>query len=460
MTNRSIAFLFFLFAILTESQAQVKVIPGWRKDIKNSLNSINKSNSLCIDKDGNSYVLGTTWFPDSAKNILLVKFGPNGEEIWSRIYDNPSHEDDIPMNMCVDNENNIWICGISKRSKENADFLVVKFTFDGVPVTEKLYDGNDHLFDCATTIISDKQGNIYAAGYETTLDSGINMILLKFKQDGNMLWKRSYATRQMDVAEQLALDDSSNIYVCGTSNNGPHSADLLLQKYDPDGKKKWQLIYDGALNQNDVGQFLELDDSMHVYVSGFMNHVNNRADIPVLKITRNGQIIQETGYNGHIADCGSAHLNAGKNFVYIIGECDDYNIGVNSTFLVGYDKTGNQKKYVKAPKDVRFTKSAGQDNRLFIFGTKTTHPESTLMPFISLCNADTLSWTYSDTTIYGLTFITFTEMHGDDIFFLGDDTGDATGTISIFKYTLAKEEKPDEVKEIKEPEKVPVKKKK
>jgi len=458
MKNRPVLlFIFSLTMLMLESDAQVTVVPGWRMDIKSSLNSINKSNSLCIDKDGNCYVLGTTWYPDSAKNILLVKYSPDGKEIWSRIYDNPSHGDDIPMNMCLDFENNIWICGMAKTSKDNADFLLVEFNADGIPVTEKLYDGKDHLFDCATTVVADKKGNIFAAGYETSLDSGINMVIIKYRSDGSTTWKRGYSTRQMDVANQIVLDDSSNVYVCGTSNNGPHSADLLIQKYDPEGRRKWQLIYDGALGQNDVGQFITMDDSMHVYASGFINHVNNRSDVPVLKLNRNGQILQESAYNGYISDCGSAYLNVERNFVYLIGECDDYNIGVNSTFLIAYDKAGKQKKYTEAPEDVRFTKCAEGQNELFIFGTKTSHPESTLMPFISQCDADTLTWSFADSTIYGLAHITFVEMRGNDVYFLGDDTGDATGTISIFKYSLIREEKVEEKTEIKSP---PVKKKK
>jgi hypothetical protein len=459
MKNRICLLFFFIFTFLIRSDAQYSIVPRWKMDIKNSLNSINKSNSLKVDNDGNCYVLGTTWYADSAKDIILTKYDTSGGVVWSRIYDNPDHGDDIPMNMSLDAEGNIWICGVAKMKNGNADFLLVEFNTDGIPVTDKQYDDHDHLFDCANAVVADKQGNIYAAGYETSLDSGINMIILKCRHDGSTIWKRSFATRQMDVANQLLLDDSSNVYVLGTCNNGPHSADILLQKYDPEGRKKWQLIYDGVIGQNDVGQYLSADDSMHIYVSGFVNHVNNRADIPLLKLNRNGQLIEESFFNGHISDCGSVSLLVRKSNVYIIGECDDYNIGVNSTFLLSFDKAGRQKKFVKAPEDVRFTECAEQGNELFVFGAKTSHPESTLMPFIAQCDSDSLTWTYADTTINGLAHITWVEMKGNDIFFLGDDTGDATGTINVFKYTMIREEKNKEVIEEKEEiKKPPVKK--
>ena len=111
-----IALIFSFTFLIFQSKAQITVIPGWRENIKNSLNSINKSNSLRIDKDGNCYVLGTTWLTDSDKNIILIKFNPLGGEQWRRIYDNPTHGDDLPMNMCVDktgpsiHSTGNWVC--------------------------------------------------------------------------------------------------------------------------------------------------------------------------------------------------------------------------------------------------------------------------------------------------------------------------------------------------------------
>lgn len=430
-----IALIFSFTFLIFQSKAQITVIPGWRENIKNSLNSINKSNSLRIDKDGNCYVLGTTWLTDSDKNIILIKFNPLGGEQWRRIYDNPTHGDDLPMNMCIDKTGNIWVCGMSKTGPGNADFLLVKFNSDGIPV-DQLYDGKNHMFDCANSVVADLKGNVYAAGYETTLDSGLNMLLMKYSSDGTTLWKRTFSTRQMDVANQLVVDDSSNVYMCGTINNGPHSADMLIQKYDPEGRLKWQYVYDGVLSQSDAGQFISLDDSMNIYVSGFMNHANNRADIPLLKLNRNGKLLQENYYNGHIADCGAKKVNAYNNSVYITGGCDDYNISYNTTFFLEFDKAGNEKRVIHAPIDVTFVNSFEFKERRLLIGIKTTHPESTLIPFFSECDSKKITWSFADSTVYGLAHITHVEVKGNDIFFLGDDTGDATGTISILKYAL------------------------
>jgi hypothetical protein len=412
------------------------VVADWKQNIKNSLNSINKSSTLKIDKQGNCYVLGTTWFPDSAKDIILIKINAEGDEEWRRTYDNPGHGDDIPTNMCLDPSGNIWVCGIAKTKADNADFLIVKFNPDGIPVADELFDGRDRLFDCASYIESDKFGNVFAVGYETTLDSGINMLLVKCRTDGSFSWKKTFASREMDVGNKLLVDDSCNVYICGTANNGMHTADILVQKYDSSGKKKWQLIYDGVLNQSDAGLHISADDSMFIYVSGFVNHSNNRADIPILKLTRNGQIVMETFYNGRIADCGGTFLNATNTAIFLASNCIDYNIGEQFTFVSKYEKSGNLRYAVNAPKDVHFINFLESNGSSLIFGSKKTFPESTLIPYIAMNDTSSIVWSYSDSTVYGLAHITNVEFKDNGVYFLGDDTGDATGTISIFKYIL------------------------
>jgi hypothetical protein len=429
--------LFISFVLFNSvCEAQSPVIPDWKQNIKNSLNSINKSVSLKIDNQGNCYVLGTTWYPDSAKDIILVKFNQKGEEEWRRVYDNPTHGDDIPKSMCIDISGNIWVCGMSKTKPQNADFLVVKFTPDGIPLVDQLYNGKDNMFDCANAIAADKYGNVYALGYQTTLDSGINMLLIKYRNDGSIEWKRGYASRQMDVGNKIFIDDSSNVYICGTANNGPNSADILIQKYNPEGQKKWQLIYDGVNSKNDAGQFMSVDDSMNIYVSGFVNHSNSRADIPLVKITRNGRIIQDVYFNGQIADCGASNLLASKNYVYITAECNDYNISALSNFQLIFDKVGRQKFYINATEDVKIMNCLESGDNQLILGSKLIHPESTIIPYMASYDTSAMKWTYSDSTVFGLAYITQIELVGDNLFFLGDDTGDATGTISVFKYML------------------------
>ncbi|MBL0033732.1 MAG: hypothetical protein IPP27_16750 [Bacteroidetes bacterium] len=60
-----------------------------------------------------------------------------------------------------------------------------------------------------------------------------------------------------------------------------------------------------------------------------------------------------------------------------------------------------------------------------------------MIPFIA--EIDTLpqfKWTFSDSTVYGISHFVDVEVDKDNIYFLGDDAGDATGTINLLKYKI------------------------
>jgi hypothetical protein len=175
---------------------------------------------------------------------------------------------------------------------------------------------------------------------------------------------------------------------------------------------------------------------MNIYLSGYVNHSNDRADIPVLKLNRNGKLLNEYYYNGRIADCGALQLQPEKSEVYLTGGCLDYNVSENSTFIVSLSKNLKEKYSLQAPDDVRFLSTATVGRITIIVGSKTVHPESTLQPFIMQMDSTESKWSYEDSSVWGLAHIIDVKTKGDSVYFLGDDTGNANGTIMVFKYTL------------------------
>jgi hypothetical protein len=49
------------------------------------------------------------------------------------------------------------------------------------------------------------------------------------------------------------------------------------------------------------------------------------------------------------------------------------------------------------------------------------------------------NWTYNDSLVYGIAHIIDTKVAGNAVYFLADDAGDATGTISLLKYMISDE---------------------
>lgn len=430
--------LFFVLSCLSGtlySQSPISLL--WSKDFKNTLNSINQAADLKIDSHGNAYALVQSWTPDSSKDIFVIKYDETGNEVWRRIYDNVAHGDDYPSKMALDLFENVWVCGISKLTPQNGDFLITRFTPDGIPDVDIHIDGANHLFDDATCITTDKFGNAYAAGYTTSSDSGIDILLVRVSADGRLTWKKKIGSLQMDVANSIIVDDSCNVYFSGVTNSTQRTSDIIVQKYDSTGKLKWKQSYDGIFNERDVSNLIAQDDSMNVYVSGFVNHTSDHSDIPVLKYSRNGKLLKESISNGMSSDCYAVSLRATNDKIYLTANKEDYGTATLMSVILIYNKAVKEKLYIKSSPDVRFLNTFSIGNSDFVIGSVVSHPESTLLPMVARIDTlPKLKWSFQDSTVYGLSHIVQAVAVGNNIYFLGDDAGNATGTVKIFKYRI------------------------
>jgi len=437
--TRIAALLFFLiFLFPATNQAQVTLL--WKDHIKTSLNSVNQAVSLELDKFGNCYIVGMAWLADSTKDILVMKFDPNGAEIWRRFYDGPAHHDDIPIAMCLDHYGDVIITGSSKDGKGNSDICLIKFSNEGVPVFTQNLDGVASLFDAPTAVTCDPIGNIYLTGYVSTPDSGLNIALFRFYPDGTQSWFRTSGSLNMDLGNVIVTDDSCNVYMGGNYNMAIRSADMLIQKFDSSGNKKWEYIYDGMLSMGDAVFHMAADDSTNLYVTGFLNHGSDRSDLPIFKLDRNGELLQENLFFGGMTDCISKQMYVDKSGVYITATQSDYMRGTTATLAMYYNKAGEQKLFMKNEKGIRFGKIIPLFGSTYILGTGLIRPENTLIPFVAeVDTAGEFIWQYADSSIAGLSHMLDYKVRGTKLYFLGDDTGEATGTIILFCYQLKKE---------------------
>ena len=440
MKKSTFFLLLISFFILSTVNISAQVTSLWKNHIKTSLNSVNQAVCMELDKLGNCYVVGIAWVADSTKDILIMKFDPNGEEIWRRFYDGPAHNDDIAIAMCLDHYDDVIITGTSKDKNGNTDICLIKFSNEGVPIFSKIIKGDASLFDAPTSVSCDPVGNIFMGGYITTVDSGLNLALYRFYADGEPSWNKISGTLNMDIANVVVSDDSCNIYVGGNYNMSVRSSDMIIQKFDSTGKKKWEYIYDGMLNMGDAIFHMATDDSTNLYVTGFLNHGSDRSDIPVFKLSRNGELLQENLFFGGMTDCISKQMFVDKSGAYITAQQTDYMRGTTTNIAVYYNKAGEQNLLMKNEEGIRFGKFLSHYGSPLIIGTGLIRPENTLIPFIAeLDSTDEFVWEYADSSVAGLSHMLDYKVKGNKIYFLGDDTGEATGTIILFCYQVKKD---------------------
>lgn len=263
----------------------------------------NRATEIAVDKQGNCYVSGHISIPLQSEitsfDIATVKYDESGNLVWIRKYNSPSDNVDIPTDLTLDEYSNVYITGFSYKPITGFDYLTIKYDKDGNEKWVAQYDGFGH-YDYSQKIVVDKKGNVYITGTSIGQFTGSDYTTIKYDSSGNQIWVARYnnVANSSDDAYDLALDDSGNVYVTGSSKNIFGEPDYLTIKYDPDGNEVWSVRYDAGFNSYDGANALVTDEFGNVYVTGMSTLVGiGSPDIATIKYDANGNQLWVSRYN-------------------------------------------------------------------------------------------------------------------------------------------------------------------
>lgn len=132
----------------------------------------------------------------------------------------------------------------------------------------RFYEGIDDGPDEARAIVLDQSGNVLVTGMIWAGENCYDYATVKYDSMGNQLWIRPYngPSDSADGAWDIAVDDSSYVYVTGESYDYVTGWDYLTIKYSSNGLSVWTRRYDGGGHEK--ARALTVDGSGNVYVTG------------------------------------------------------------------------------------------------------------------------------------------------------------------------------------------------
>lgn len=278
------------FASLFMTQPALCQGPGWLWAHGAGSVSNDYGNAVCTDVDGNVYMTGTfqgasiTFGAFTLQNtsegfldFFVVKYDPQGNVIWA-ISDGGA-SDDFAYGICTDPSDNVFVTGYFNSpslvigtsvltnvlTAVNApEVFVAKYGSNGQAIWGRCSDaGPTQNYARAYGIDSDASGNVYVSGhygYDASVNfdgitlpsyGAIDMFLVKYDTDGNVLWAERMGGSDGDYIQAVHVEPSGNIYMTGafinsanfggitlTSTNTAYE-EVFVAKYDSSGNSIW-----------------------------------------------------------------------------------------------------------------------------------------------------------------------------------------------------------------------------
>jgi len=256
-----------------------------------------EANFVAIDALGNVYVAGYSDGGITEDDIMLVKFNSSGVRLWDTTWNSPASFDDIPTDMAIDGNGNIFICGNAEPDTVTGsmDYITLKFSPTGGILWQVQYSRNGVISgkDEAAALALDGNGDCFVTGRSY---NGSDDDMVTFKYDGAsgaVLFTQIYnGGSGDDRGVDVAVDNAEDIIVTGRSDNGSNQ-DFRTLKYSNAGGVLWSKFYNGPANQNDRPVKIAIDPSNNVYIAGEVDVDNSSLidyDFALLKYNSSGTI--------------------------------------------------------------------------------------------------------------------------------------------------------------------------
>src|SRR4030095_10972742 len=259
----------------------------WVKRYNSTDNAYDISYDMKVDNSGNVYVTGQSLNFSTDSDYLTIKYDSNGNEIWNKRYNHAGNSIDNAYKLAFDSSGNVFVTGGTYNSTTNlGDILTIKYNSNGIFQWAKVYNGPGNDDDDGVDITINNSGNVYVLGKSTGIGTGYDYVLLKYSTIGDSIWSKRYTSggNNDDIPSEIAIDKFNGTYITGSGFAS--TIDYATIKYDSSGALSWIKFYNGTANGIDIGNSIEVDSNLNVYVTGFSVESGTNGDATTIKYSQ------------------------------------------------------------------------------------------------------------------------------------------------------------------------------
>jgi uncharacterized delta-60 repeat protein len=306
----------------------------WSQTYNNGMDD--RPADMKLDASENVHICG---FSNNGINddILVLKYSSLGVDLWTGgfVFNGTSAQNEYASAMAVDANGNVYVTGKSDNDPnltQNFDFKTLKINSSKILQWQADHNGSGNGEDEAYSLVLLPSGDVVITGKS---DSDLNTTTSNFDtkticysaSTGIQTWIKSFdgSAGKDDVGNQIAIDNSGNIYVAGSSQDILSESDALAIKYSSAGVENWSKLYSGMGDNTENVNAMTLDVAGNTYLAGYTYSRNNLKDLCIIKLNPLGDTLWVKKYNG--TDNGNDEANDIKvdasGNVYITGFVKD-----------------------------------------------------------------------------------------------------------------------------------------
>jgi cysteine-rich repeat protein len=233
--------------------------------------------------EGDLVILGTEATETNGDDVLLIRLSPADQSlVWTQQYSGPGSglepggNDDFGAGVAVDADGNLLVAATLSVDGQEVDISLRKLDPEGAEIWTHEYDDPTlHGDDVASAVVVDGT-DAYLIGNSQIATTTDQSWVRKLDTDGNELWTQTIPGVEFTNG---ALDSAGNLVLAGLEDDNPDNVNLWIGKYDPDFAELGTTAYDGPSGSFDVGLGVAAGASGDVYASGQITVVGQQAEI-------------------------------------------------------------------------------------------------------------------------------------------------------------------------------------
>ncbi|NUL83526.1 MAG: SBBP repeat-containing protein [Armatimonadetes bacterium] len=308
--------------------------------------SDDQTTSISLTPQGDIYVAGYTddeYNHDSGEyNFLLLKFGQDGDLIWSRTYNGVGLAGNYAMSVLAQEDGGAVVTGYSPNWNGDTDAVTLRYSATGSLAWERRFAGSGSGNDFGWKIARDGNGNLYILGDAVNAGTGRDIVVIKYTSAGSLVYSTSYngPDNGADHAGDFEVDLSGRVKATGSSFAGLAMQDIATLALGQNGTIEWSRRWNGVTSNSDYGWSVVTDSAGNVYVAGTTTVNAFNLDGVLLKYSPSGTLLWNRQMGGSGVDGLIVALLGDLDTVFVVGYASAVN-GYLDFAIALYDSSGS-----------------------------------------------------------------------------------------------------------------------